>query len=98
MQRLQTGRSDGLDDYETAKDVMLVAFRNEKQLVVVVTNYTAVVKEIRLSIQGTKGARSAKQYVTTAAPDVNMTPYAVPSLNKIALQPRSITTVVIDLK
>lgn len=96
MHRIITDRSDNLNDIQAARDVMLSAFANEKQIVVVAINYTQASREISLKISGTKKIKSIKQYVTTANAEDNMKPYPLNSINNITLQPRSIATVIIE--
>ncbi len=98
MHRIITERSDGLSELQAAKDVMLAAFADDKQIVVTVINYTSVAKEIKLDIPELKKMRSMLQYVTTADAANNLTKYPLPSINNILLQPRSITTIVLLCK
>jgi hypothetical protein len=95
MQRIITNRSDNLNDIEAAKDVMLSAFADKKQMIVVAINYTELSKEISLKTPGIK-MKGVKQYVTAANADDNMKPYPINSIKKITLKPRSIATFVID--
>lgn len=96
MKRIITTRSDGLNEVRAAQDVMLSAFANQKELVVVAINYTAAAKEIALQVPGLKKAKGMKQYVTTESAEDNMKPYPLASLKAIPLKPRSITTVVVE--
>lgn len=93
MHRIITKRSDGLDELQAAKDVMLAAFADQKQLVITAINYSTSAKEIKLDIPGIKKSKAA-QYITTAAATDNLTKYPLPSISNILLQPRSITTIV----
>lgn len=96
MQRIIVDRSDGLNDIEVAKDVMVSAFANKKEIVVVALNYTRTVREIDVKIPGLKKIKGIKQFVTTANADDNMKPYPLHSINKILLAPRSIATIIIE--
>jgi O-glycosyl hydrolase len=95
MQRIIIDRSDMLNDVAAAKDVMLSAFANNKEVVVVATNYTEVPKDIKLQMPGIK-IKSMKHYITTANPADNMKPYPLNSINNISLPARSITTMVLE--
>ncbi len=96
MQRIITERSDLLNDIRAAQDVMLSAFTNKKQLVVVAINYTGSGRQIDLQVPGVEKIKRIKQYVTTATSDDNMKPYPLNSIKNITLQPRSITTIVVE--
>lgn len=94
MKRLITQRSDDLDDIEAAKNVMLSAFANDKQCIVIAINYTDTEKTI--SVKGIEKFRRTKQYITTAAKDENMKMQALSSVQNIKLKSRSISTIVIE--
>jgi len=98
MSRIVTGRSDGLNDIQTAKDIMLSAFTNEKDIVVVAINYTNSAKPISLEIPGVNKLKGLKHFVTTANPDDNMKALPLSSIKAITLQPRSINTFVLTVK
>lgn len=97
MHRLLTGRSDGLNEVQAAKDIMLSAFADEQQVVVVLINYSAAQKEIKLELPGIKKIASLTQFVTSAAAADNMARYPLKSISNIQLAPRSVATIVIDL-
>ncbi len=97
MQRLLTNRSDGLNDMEAAKDIMLAAFTDQLQVVVTVINYSNQQKNIELDVAGIKKIASLKQFVTSADKDDNMKKYPLESVKNISLKPRSISTIVIKL-
>ncbi len=98
MQRVITSRSDGLTNLEAAKEIMLVAFANTEQIVVTVINYANQQKEISLELVGAKTIKSIRQYITTAGEDDNMKSFPVESIKNILLKPRSIATIVIEVK
>ena len=95
MQRVIINRSDHLNDVQAAKDIMLSAFADKKQMIVVAINYTEQSRDISLVTPGTK-TRAVKQYVTTSKADDNMKPYPVNSIKNIMLKPRSIATFAIN--
>ncbi len=95
MQRLITERSDALNDIQAAQNVMLSAFANNEETVVVVINYTGSAQEINLDIKQGKKIKAIKQYITTTLADDNMKPYPLGSLSNIWLKPRSISTIVL---
>jgi O-glycosyl hydrolase len=96
MNRIITQRSDGLTDLEAAQNVMLSAYADAKETVVVAVNYTKDKKEINIDVSGKTGA--VKLYRTTANAGDDLKPYPLASINKIMLEPRSITTIVINKK
>jgi O-glycosyl hydrolase len=96
MQRVITERSDHKNDIQAAQDVMLSAFTNGKQVVVVAMNYTKTNKEVSLELPAVQQIKAVHQYVTTAHAAENMKPYPVDTIKKIMLKPRSIVTLVID--
>ncbi|MGI8636547.1 MAG: glycoside hydrolase, partial [Segetibacter sp.] len=96
MQRIIVQRSDHLDDLQAAQDIMLSAYSNSKQSVIVAINYTTSSKTIQVKMPGVKKIKGMKQYVTTANADDNMKPYPLSSLKNITLRPRSIVTIVLD--
>jgi O-glycosyl hydrolase len=95
MQRIITDRTDGLNDIQAAQDIMLSAFADKKQVVVVALNYTELTREISLEIPGLK-KKAIRQYVTSANEADNMKPYPVSGNKKVMLKPRSVTTFVIN--
>jgi O-glycosyl hydrolase len=97
MQRLSAGRSDGLNDIQAAKDLMLTAFTDQKKIVVIAINYSNFRREIKLKLPGIKKIQSIRQFVTSAKVDDNMTRYPLDSIKKVSLQPRSIATIVIEV-
>lgn len=96
MKRILTQRSDGLIDLQAAQDVMLSAFANGKEWVMVVVNYTTMDKPVTLQLAGAGKAKSIRQYITTGKAEDNMKPYPLSSLEKIQLPPRSITTIIVE--
>lgn len=94
MHRIITKRSDGLNELQAAKDVMLAAFADEKQIVITAINYAEAAKEIKLDMPGIKKKKGVR-YVTTAAAADNLTKYSLPTASNILLEPRSITTIVL---
>lgn len=98
MQRIVTARSDGLTDMQAAQEVMLSAFTDGKQIVVVAINYTQSTKEIGLQIPGVEKIKMVKQFVTTAAATDNMKPLPLSSIKNISLQPRSIVTIILKIQ
>lgn len=95
MKRLIVDRSDQLNDIQSAQSLMLSAFANEKQMVFVVINYTTSDKII--SLKGIQKFRRCTQYITTAKKEDNMKPQQLLSAKYIQLQPRSISTIVMNL-
>ena len=89
-------RSDDLSNLQTAQNVMLAAFTDGKKVVAVAVNYTHQDKHIRLKIKGIKTAKTVTQYLTTANADDNMRPSQLHSVKNIKLQPKSITTFVLE--
>lgn len=96
MKRLVTMRKDGTDGPAAANDVILCAFTGKKELVVVAINFTNASQDITLDMPGIKRMKNLKQYTTSADADDNMRLYPLSSVKRIALKPRSITTVVMS--
>jgi len=96
MKRILTQRSDKLDDLRAAQDLMLSAFANQKQVVIVVINYANAEKEVTLQLPGRSKLKSVKQYITSVDEEDNMKPYTLQSGKRIRLKPRSISTFVLD--
>jgi len=96
MQRLNTGRGDGLDAVGAAKDVMISAFKGgENKLVMVAINYTDHTRTIAPDLKNFKRISKYKTYTTTAAKDDDLKPSAEQSIkNPVVLAPRSVTTIV----
>lgn len=92
--RIITKRTDGLNDIQTAKGVMLSAFANGNKLVVVAVNYAQVPKTISLKVKNMNIKKPLKQYTTTAANGDDMKASVLNKLKQIVLPPRSITTIV----
>jgi O-glycosyl hydrolase len=96
MKRIEISRNDSLNNIQSAQRIMLSAFANTNQVVIVVLNYTGEEKNVALDIPGIKRLKAVKQYVTSASTEDNMKPYPLNSLTDIKLKPRSVTTIVID--
>lgn len=96
MQRINTQRSNGLNDVDAARNVMLSSYTNGKEIVVVAINYTTAVQNIHLNVEGQKKVKSLQQYTTTAAQGYDMKYLLLKSFSDdIKLMPRSINTFVI---
>lgn len=98
MHRLVVGRSDHLNDIQTAKDLMLSAFTDGKRLVAVVVNYTGVQRQLTLEITGVEKAKPVHQFITTAGAEDNLAKHPLPSLQNVSVAPRSMATFLIDMK
>ncbi|MES2773107.1 MAG: glycoside hydrolase [Bacteroidota bacterium] len=97
MQRLKVTEGDGLNEIQRAQNIMLSAFTNNEQIVVVAINYTTTAKEMALQLEGAKKVKSMKQYLTTDSATDNLKLYPLNNLQKIILAPRSIVTMVLDM-
>jgi O-glycosyl hydrolase len=95
MHRINTQRSDGLNDIDAAKNVMLSSYTDGKEIVIVAINYSTLANDITLKIKGHKRAKLLKHYITTASEDNDMKVQSVNVLNNIVLHPRSISTFVL---
>jgi O-glycosyl hydrolase len=99
MHRLNIARNDKLSERQIAQDVMISCYSNEKQLVLVVINYTADSKNFKPEIINFKTERAFDTYLTTSGKDINMKFNKGKDLDKgIALPARSITTIVVNKK
>lgn len=97
MQRIVAERNDGLSLMQQAQDVMLSAFASESKLTVVIINYTSSARTIELKVPGVKKIKQVQRYSTSAEKGEDMKTASIKSLGKVELQPRSITTLVVDL-
>lgn len=95
MQRIITTRSDNLNELQIAKDVMVSAYGNDKEIVVVAVNYTEASKEINLAIPEVQKIKEMRQFITAEQPDDNMKAYPLNSIRNVVLRPRSIATIVL---
>jgi O-glycosyl hydrolase len=96
MQRLVTTRNDALTPTRVAQDVMISAFKGDKNaLIMVVINYTNETRSINPELKSFKSLKRYRTYTTSVNDDLK--PSAMFPLNgAIALQPRSVTTIVFD--
>jgi O-glycosyl hydrolase len=97
MQRIITERNHGLSLLQQAQDVMLSAFANERKLTLVIINYTSSARTIELKVPGVKKIKQVQRYSTSAEKGEDMKTSSIKSFGKVELQPRSITTLVVDL-
>lgn len=95
MQRIITTRSDNLSELQIARDVMVSAYGNDKEIVVVAVNYTEASKEVKLVIPDVKKIKEIRQFVTSESPNDNMKFYPLNSIENVVLRPRSIATIVL---
>ncbi|WP_221390034.1 glycoside hydrolase [Dyadobacter sp. NIV53] len=72
MNRLNVDRNDKLTPVQIAQDVMVTAYMNDKQLVLVAINYTTENRIFKPIISNFKFANEFDEYLTTADKDVNM--------------------------
>jgi O-glycosyl hydrolase len=94
MKRLITSRNDGLTPTQVAKDVMIAAFTDGKdKLVMVMINYTDQPRVIKPVMQNLRSFKKYITYTTSASDDLK--PSAEQKFaGEISLQPRSVTTIV----
>lgn len=99
MQRLNLSRNDKLTKEQIARDVMVTAFVNEKQLVLVAVNYTSENRTFKPEIGNFKFGNEFEEYLTTADKDVNMKFTKSKNITTgTNLPARSITTFVLTKK
>jgi len=99
MNRLNVVRNDKLTPVKIAQDVMVTAFANEKQIVLVAINYTSESRAFKPEITNFKLANAFDEYLTTADKDVNMKFRKAKHLSGgTTLPARSITTFVLNKK
>jgi O-glycosyl hydrolase len=98
MQRINIDRSDKMDDLTASQNIMLSAYEaTDKQLVIVVINYTTEAKDVKFKLNDFGKATSIKKFVTTADAADNLKASQVESLKQsLSLPARSITTFLID--
>ena len=98
MNRLNVVRNDKITPVQIAQDVMVTAYANEKQIVLVAINYTNEARKFKPLISSSKASKTFDQYLTTADKDVNMKSTKGKNLeNGVSLPPRSIATFVLNL-
>ena len=95
MKRVIVQRNDKMTEIEAEQNIMLSAYTNNKQVVVVAINYTTKNKTINLD--GLGKTEGTTQYITTGDKEENMTPYKVSAISKCSLPARSISTFVISI-
>lgn len=96
MQRINTTRSDNMDDLTASQHIMLSAYTNDKQLTIVAINYTSEPRDIRLDIKNFGKIKTVQKYLTSAAEGDNLKAYPLPGIKKnIPLPARSVTTIVL---
>jgi O-glycosyl hydrolase len=99
MNRLNISRNDGKTPAAIAQDVMVTAYSNEKQVVVVAINYTSDVRLVKPEIADSRYAISFDQFLTTSEKDINMKFTKGRKIqNGVTLPARSITTIVLNVK
>ena len=99
MNRLQVSRNDKLSPVQIAQDLMVTAYTNEKQIVLVAINYTSEPRTLKPEISNAKFQSNFDQYLTTADKDVNMKFSKGKNLTKGVIVPaKSLVTIVVDKK
>jgi O-glycosyl hydrolase len=99
MHRLDITRNDQLTREAIARDVMVTAYTDEKQLVLVAVNYTSEPRLIRPEITGIKLRARYDRYDTSAEPNKDMTHSQHSGISAgVLILPRSLTTIVLDKK
>jgi O-glycosyl hydrolase len=97
MKRINVKRNDKLSDVAIAQDVMVTAYNNEKQTVIVAINYTDQARTLKPQISHFKAQNTFDEYLTTSDKNVNMKFTKRKNLkNGIELPPKSILTLVIS--
>jgi O-glycosyl hydrolase len=97
MQRVNIERSDAMDELTASQNIMLSAYTSDRQVVVVVINYTSAEKSIVFDVKDFGKIRSVKRFVTSAAEGDNLKAYPMSNIKgSITLPARSITTFVAD--
>jgi O-glycosyl hydrolase len=101
MIRVQTGRSDSLNDVAAAQQVMVSAYRDgaEMKIIVNVINYTTEEKHAGFILRGLakgKTLKLLKQYITSAKDGDDMKPYPVTNVGDVVLPARSISSLVFE--
>ncbi|WP_353722234.1 hypothetical protein [Dyadobacter sp. 676] len=95
MHRLSVERGDKLSKEQIAQDLMVSAFANEKQVVLVAINYGNEERVLRPEIAGLK-VKNAEVYLTTGDKGVDMKHTKVKNLKKgLKIPARGMVTVVV---
>lgn len=95
MHRIETSRNDGLSELEVSQDVMISAFADEEELVLVVVNYTDEQRSVTFELDNFQNYTSIEKYVTTEDESLNLSPVPQNGL-KTSLSPHSINTFVLS--
>ncbi|HXS57831.1 MAG TPA: glycoside hydrolase [Hanamia sp.] len=97
MQRLNIHRSDRATNIEATQKVMVSAFAGKNgELIIVAINYESTQHKISLELKHSKRIGQISAYVTTAEKGFDMKYAKLKGNERIALPPRSITTLVIN--
>lgn len=94
MKRIALNRSDDRDDYNSAQDVMVSAFADDKNVVIVAINYSNAARSIDPMLPRWGRDKKATRYLTTGDEKINMLPEPVKTNQELPLPPRSISTIV----
>ncbi len=98
MSRIVVVRNDGLSKVERAQDLMVSAFANEKQVVLVAVNYSSEPRIMQPEGDFVKKKGSFSTYLTSADTAVNMQRTIIKRGNStITVPARSMMTIVYDL-
>ncbi|GGH42096.1 xylanase [Dyadobacter endophyticus] len=97
MHRLHIKRQDELSNEQIAQDLMVSAYANEKQMVLVAINYGNEERVLQPEINGFRVKGGADVYLTSGEEGVDMKPSKDESLNDgVKIPGRAIVTVVVN--
>ncbi|QES89135.1 glycoside hydrolase [Rhizosphaericola mali] len=94
MHRIKAVVNNGLNEVQQAKDLMVSAFEDNKQIVVVLINYSNEEKNIHPNITNLKKYSSMTVYLTNEQHNLSKQSIST-NTSELQLQPRSIYTIVI---
>jgi O-glycosyl hydrolase len=97
MHRLAIKRNDNLTPVQIAQNVMVTAYSNEKQVVLVAINYTGMEQTVKPELANFKAKNTIETYLTTADKDVNMLHKQIRNeKGGIKMPARSMMTIVLE--
>ncbi|GGC07311.1 glycoside hydrolase [Dyadobacter sediminis] len=99
MHRLTVKRNDNLTPVQIARNIMVTAYSNEKQVVLVAVNYTEKEQTLKPELTNFKVKNTMETYLTAADKEVNMLHRQVKyERSGVKIPARSLMTIVFERK
>lgn len=93
MQRVDVEFLKKTEPEDQANQVMVSAFKNENELVLVAINYSNTERPLKIDLNTKSVKKRVKSYITSNTKNLQM---VETDFDNISLEPRSVTTIVID--